>query len=143
MKLEMIFTAASNSVIPSSSSSLKLFRYVNIKRTAEAAARATDRSDYFRYDADGNFTLHGVKFITLDVLNDPVNSYGEVIILCDPDAIAYGPVEDITSEGEYSIVKKSYITSFDVFFDIALLFPQDVLYADVVAIESSPSNGGD
>lgn len=116
---------------------------VEAKLLAEAgAARATDRSDYFRYDADGNFTLHGIKFITLDVLNDPVNSYGEVIILADPDAIAYGPVEDITSEGEYSLLKKSYITSFDVFFDIALLFPQDVLYADVVAVESSPSSGG-
>lgn len=114
---------------------------VEAKLLAEAGTRATDRSDYFRYDADGNFTLHGVKFITIDVLNDPVNSYGEVIILADPDAIAYGPVEDITSEGEYSVVKKSYITSFDVFFDIALLFPQDVLYADVVAVESSPSNG--
>lgn len=99
---------------------------------AEAgAARATDRSDYFRYDADGNFTLHGVKFITLDVLNDPVNSYGDVVILCDPDAIGYGPVEDITSEGEYSVMKKSYVTSFDVFFDIAVLFAEDVLYADV------------
>jgi hypothetical protein len=99
---------------------------------AEAGAlRATDRSDYFRYDADGNFTLHGVKFITLDVLNDPVNSYGDVAILCDPDAICYAPVEDITSEGEYSVMKKSYVTSFDVFFDIALLFAEDVLYADV------------
>ena len=99
---------------------------------AEAGAlRATDRSDYFRYDADGSFVLHGVKFITLDVLNDPVNSYGDVAILCDPDAICYAPVEDITSEGEYSVVKKSYITSFDVFFDIALLFAEDVLYADV------------
>lgn len=115
---------------------------VEAKLLAEAGTRATDRSDYFRYDADGNFTLHGIKFITLDVLNDPANSYGEVIILADPDAIAYGPVEDITSEGEYSLVKKSYITSFDVFFDIALLFPQDVLYADVVAVESSPSSGG-
>ena len=116
---------------------------IEAKLLAEAGAlRATDRSDYFRYDADGNFTLHGVKFITLPVLNDPANDYGEVIILADPDAIAYGPVEDITSEGEYSVVKKSYITSFDVFFDIALLFPQDVLYADVVAIESSPSSGG-
>lgn len=99
---------------------------------AEAgAARATDRSDYFRYDADGNFTLHGIKFISLDVLNDPVNSYGDVIILADPDAIGYAPVEDITSEGEYSVMKKSYVTSFDVFFDIALLFAQDVIYADV------------
>lgn len=115
---------------------------IEAKLLAEAgAARATDRSDYFRYDADGNFTLHGIKFITLPVLNDPANDYGEVIILCDPDSVAYAPVEDITSEAEYSVVKKSYITSFDVFFDIALLFPQDVLYADVVAVESSPSSG--
>ena len=99
---------------------------------AEAgASRATDRSDFFRYDADGNFVLHGIKFIAIDVLNDPVNSYGDVIILADPDAIAYAPVEDITSEGEYSVMKKSYVTSFDVFFDIALLFAQDVIYADV------------
>ena len=115
---------------------------VEAKLLAEAgAARATDRSDYFRYDADGNFTLHGVKFITLDVLNDSVNGYSDVVILCDPDSIGCGIVENITSEGEYSVVKKSYITSFDVFFDIALLFPQDVLYADVVAVESSPSSG--
>ena len=102
------------------------------KLLAEAGSyRATDKSDYFRYDADGNFTLHGIKFITLDVLNDPVNSYGDVVILADPDAIGYAPVEDITSEGEYSVMKKSYVISFDVFFDIALLFAQDVIYADV------------
>ena len=102
------------------------------KLLAEAgASRATDRSDYFRYDADGNFILHGIKFIALDVLNDPVNSYGDVVILCDPDAIGYAPVEDITSEGEYSVMKKAYVTSFDVFFDIAILFAQDVIYADV------------
>lgn len=108
------------------------------KLVAEAgASRATDRSDYFRYDADGNITLHGIKFIALDVLNDPVNGYGDVVILCDPDAIGYAPVEDITSEGEYSVMKKSYVLSFDVFFDIALLYAQDVIYADV---SYSPKN---
>ena len=102
------------------------------KLIAEAGERPTARGDIYRYDADGNFILHGIKFVTLDVLNDPVNDYGEVVILCDPDSVGYGPVEDITGEGDYNIYKKSYVVSFDVFFDVALLYAQDVLYADVV-----------
>ena len=38
---------------------------------------------------------------------------------------------DIESESAYVIEKKAYLTSVDVMFDVAIIFAEDVLYADV------------
>ena len=101
------------------------------KLIAEASKRETDGGDRLFFNDNGNLILRGREVIQLDALDNPVNSYSDVVIIADPDSIAYGPVMDMESEAEYSVERKSYLTSVDVMFDVAVIFAEDVLYADV------------
>ena len=98
---------------------------------AEASKRETEGGDRLFFNDNGNLILRGREVVQLDALDKPVNSYADEIIIADPDSIAYGPVMDMESEAEYSVQQKSYITSVDVMFDVAVIFAEDVLYADV------------
>jgi hypothetical protein len=98
---------------------------------AEASKRETDGGDKLFFNDNGNMVFRGIEIIPLDVLDTPVNSYGDVIIIANPDSIAYGPVMEAESEAEYKIESKAYLTSVDWMFDVGLIFAEDVLYGDV------------
>jgi len=104
---------------------------LSAKIIEEASKRETDGGDRLLFNDNGNFVFRGIEVIPLDVLDAPVNSYGDVIILANPDSIAYGPVMEAESEAEYKIESKAYLTSVDWMFDVGIIFAEDVLYADV------------
>ena len=98
---------------------------------AEASKRETEGGDRLFFNDNGNLVLRGREVVQLDALDNPVNSYTDVILIANPDSIAYYPVMDIESESAYIIEKKAYLTSVDVMFDVGIIFAEDVLYAGV------------
>ena len=103
---------------------------------AEASKRETDGGDRLLFNDVGNMMFRGREVVQLDVLDNPVNDYGDVVLIANPDSIAYGPVMEAESESQYDIKMKSYITSVDFMFDVAVIYAEDVLYAKV---DYSPS----
>ena len=103
---------------------------------AEASKRETDGGDRLLFNDVGNMMFRGREVVQLDVLDNPVNNYGDVVLIANPDSIAYGPVMEAESESQYDIKMKSYITSVDFMFDVAVIYAEDVLYAKV---DYSPS----
>jgi len=101
------------------------------KLIAEASKRETDGGDRLFFNDVGNLVLRGREVIQLDALDNPVNSYGDTIIIMNPDSVGYGPVMDMESESAYVIERKAYLTSVDVMFDVGIIFAEDVLYAEV------------
>lgn len=100
----------------------------------EADARETDEGDRIYFKGDQLF-IWGVPIVVANFLDTPKNSYNEHIVLANPDSIVYGFLEDITSENEYSVDKKAYLSTVDVFFDVLILYAKDVLVAEVPPIE--------
>jgi len=98
---------------------------------AEASKRETEGGDRLFFNDNGNMVFRGREVIQLDALDNPVNSYNDVVIIANPDSIGYGPIMEAESEAEYKIEMKSYLTSVDWMFDVAVIFPEDVLYAKV------------
>ena len=98
---------------------------------AEASKRETEGGDRLFFNDNGNMVFRGREVIQLDAFDNPVNSYADVVIIANPDSIGYGPIMEAESEAEYKIELKSYLTSVDWMFDVAIIFPEDVLYADV------------
>lgn len=96
----------------------------------EADARETEQGDKIYFNGDQLF-IWGVPVQVADVLDNPKNSYGEYVILANPDSIVYGFLEDITSENSYEHEKKAYLSSVDVWFDVLILYDKDVLCAEV------------
>lgn len=107
------------------------------KLIAEASKRETDGGDRLFFNDVGNLVLRGREVIQLDALDNPVNSYGDTIIIMNPDSVGYGPVMDMESESAYVIERKAYLTSVDVMFDVGIIFAEDVLYAGVDYTPSS------
>lgn len=106
---------------------------------AEASKRETEVGDRLFFNDIGNLVFRGREVVQLDALDNPVNEYGDCILIANTDSIAYYPVMDVESESAYVIEKKSYLTSVDVMFDVGIIFAEDVLYAEVV---SSPNDNG-
>jgi len=100
----------------------------------EADARETDEGDRIYFKGDQLY-IWGVPITVANFLDTPKNSYNEHIILANPDSIVYGFLEDITSENEYSVDKKAYLSTVDVFFDVLILYAKDVLCAEVPPID--------
>lgn len=98
---------------------------------AEAGKRETEGGDKLFFNDDGNMVFRGREVIQLDVLDNPVNGYGDVVIIANPDSIGYGPVMEAESEAEYKVEMKAYLTSVDWMFDVGIIFAEDVLYSDV------------
>ena len=98
---------------------------------AEASKRETEGGDRLFFNDNGNMVFRGREVIQLDALDNPENSYGDVVIIANPDSIAYGPVMEAEAEAQYYVDKKAYLTSVDFMFDVGLIFAEDVLYADV------------
>lgn len=101
------------------------------KMIAQASKRETEGGDKLFFNDNGNMVFRGREVVQLDALDNPVNSYSDVVIIANPDSIGYGPVMEAESESEYKIEMKSYLTSVDWMFDVAIIFAEDVLYADV------------
>ena len=101
------------------------------KMVAEASKRETEGGDRLFFNDNGNMVFRGREVIQLDALDNPVNSYNDVVIIANPDSIGYGPIMEAESEADYKIEMKSYLTSVDWMFDVAVIFPEDVLYAKV------------
>ena len=98
---------------------------------AEASKRETEGGDRLFFNDNGNLVFRGREVVQLDALDNPVNSY---IINFGQNGAKYNsyyPVMDIESESAYVIEKKAFLTSVDVMFDVAIIFAEDVLYADV------------
>ena len=98
---------------------------------AEASKRETDTGDRLLFNDEGNMLFRGLEVVPLDVLDNPVNSYSDVVIIANPDSIGYGPVMEAESEAEYKLEMKAYLTSVDYMFDVGIIFAEDVLYAAV------------
>ena len=98
---------------------------------AELSQRETERGDHLFYDEEGNATYRGRKIIQLDGLDEPENDYGDELIIANFDSVGYGPLLEADSESQYYTHMKSFLTSVDWMFDIGIIFPEDVLYADV------------
>ena len=99
----------------------------------EADARETVEGDRIYFKGDQLY-IWGVPITVANFLDTPKNSYNEQVILANPDSIVYGFLEDITSENEYSVDKKAYLSTVDVFFDVLILYAKDVLCAEVPPI---------
>ena len=104
---------------------------MSAKMINEASKRETDGGDRLLFNDEGNMMFRGLEVVPLDVLDNPVNSYTDVVIIANPDSIAYGPVMEAESEAEYNLLSKAYITSVDWMFDVGIIFAEDVLYASV------------
>ena len=101
------------------------------KLIGELGQRETERGDKLIFDDEGNATYRGRKIIQLDALDDPENSYSDELIIGNLDSVAYGPVLEADSESQYYTHMKSFLTSVDWMFDVGIIFPEDILYADV------------
>ena len=102
----------------------------------EADARETGEGDRIYFKGDQLY-IWGVPVVVANFLDTPKNGYNEHIILANPDSIVYGFLEEITSENDYILEKKSYLSTVDVYFDVLILYAKDVLCAEVV---NTPSN---
>lgn len=106
---------------------------------AEAGKRETEGGDKLFFNDDGNMVFRGREVIQLDVLDNPVNGYSDVVIIANPDSVGYGPVMEAESEAEYKVEMKAYLTSVDFMFDVGIIFAEDILYSDV-DYTAKPSN---
>lgn len=99
--------------------------------------RETDGGDRLLFNDVGNVMFRGREVVQLDALDEPVENK-QYIIIANPASIIYAPLLEMDSEAEYSVRHKAYLTSVDVWFDVAILYSQDVLYAEVK--ETTPSS---
>ncbi len=102
----------------------------------EADKRQTERGDTLYFDDNGQLTLWGVPIVRADSLDVPENNIGEQVLMADPDSIVFGFLSEITSENEYKLEYKSYLSTVDVYFDVLLLYHKDALSAHVINIPS-------
>lgn len=97
----------------------------------EAANRETDLGDAI-YLNGNDISIFGIPVKTASFLSRPKEGFSERIILCDPTSIVFGFVSELESESTYEHNKKAYLSSVDVELDIGLIYPTDVLYAEIV-----------
>lgn len=97
----------------------------------EASRRETSLGDTV-YVNGNDITIFGVPLKTASFLSRPIDGEGEKILLCDPKSVVFGFVSEIESESTYEHSRKAYLSSVDLEMDIGMIYPTDVLYADVV-----------
>jgi len=99
--------------------------------TAEAGNnRQTQQGDALFFNG-AELTLWNTPIRVAEFLDTPENDFGEQILLCNPESIVFGFLDQITSENSYEHPQKSYLSSVDVFFDVLILWNKDVLVAEV------------
>ena len=97
----------------------------------EASKRETDLGDTI-YINGNDITVFGIPVKTADFINRPANGSGEKLIICDPKSIVFGFVQNIESESTYEHGRKAYLSSVDLEFDAGMIYPVDVMFADIV-----------
>lgn len=96
----------------------------------EASRRETSLGDTI-YINGNTISIFGVPIRTANFLSRPTAGEGEKILLCDPKSVVFGFVSEVESESSYEHTKKAYLSSVDLEMDIGMIYPTDVLYADV------------
>ena len=97
----------------------------------EASRRETDLGDSL-YVNGNDISVFGIPIRTAGFINKPENGFNEKIIICDPKSIVFGFVQNIESESTYEHGRKAYLSSVDLEFDAGMIYPIDVMYADIV-----------
>lgn len=100
------------------------------KLLAECAKRESNLGDTV-YVNGKDISIFGVPIRTADFLNRPAEGYNERILIANPKSIVFGIVSNIDSEATYEHQLKSWLVSVDLEFDAGLIYPTDVLYADI------------
>lgn len=97
----------------------------------EAANRETELGDAI-YLNGNDISIFGIPVKTASFLSRPASGFSERIILCDPASVVFGFVSELESESTYEHNKKAYLSSVDVELDVGMIYPTDVLYAEIV-----------
>lgn len=97
----------------------------------EASKRETDLGDSL-YVNGNDISIFGIPVKTAGFINRPANGFNERLLICDPKSIVFGFVQTIESESTYEHARKAYLSSVDLEFDAGMIYPVDVMYADVV-----------
>ena len=104
----------------------------------EASQRPTEGGDSIFFGGQTFQQFLDANVIALDVLDEyldddgvAINGYGEVMILCDPQAIGYGPLLEADSVMSYELLLLSYVCANKFMFDVGVIDCEDVLYAKV------------
>ena len=98
----------------------------------EADARETSEGDRLFFNG-GELRIWNTAITVADFLDVPENDFGEQVLLCDPDSLVFGFLDQITSENSYEHTQKAYLSSVDVYFDVLILWNKDILVAEVVS----------
>ena len=102
--------------------------------TQEAGRRETGQGDAIFFNGT-TLTIWNTPIVVADFLDTPENDFGEQILLCNPDSLVFGFLDEIKSENSYEHEYKSYLSSVDVYFDVLILWNKDILVAKVTVAE--------
>lgn len=110
----------------------------------EAEGRETDEGDNL-YFKDNQLYLWGVPIVAADFLDDVRNGWidtpaaeeatlevKDLVLIANPDSLVFGFLNRFESENEYSVAKKAYLSSIDVYYDVLVLLNKDALAARVI-----------
>lgn len=98
--------------------------------TQEASKRETAFADALLFEGQ-ELRLWNTPITVADFLDNPENDFGEQILLANPESIVFGFLDEMTSENDYILQEKSYLSTIDVYFDTLILWNKDVLVAKV------------
>ena len=96
----------------------------------EASRRETDLGDKIIINGT-DISIFGVPVVEADFIDNPANGFKERIVFCDPKTVVFGVLWMMESESTYEHNMKGYLSSVDIEFDSGMIFPKDILYADV------------
>ena len=104
----------------------------------EASQRPTTGGDSIFFGGETFNQFLDTHVIALDVMDEylddegnAINGYGEVVFLCDPQTIAYGPLMEGESVINYELLLLSYVCANKFMFDVGIIDAEDILYANV------------
>lgn len=97
----------------------------------EASQRQTQKGDEIFFDGK-EMRIFNIPVEAAHVLEEPVNGYGEHVILANFDSFAFGYLNNMESENTYEHSRKAYLTSVDVYFGTAIIYGEDILAAPVI-----------
>lgn len=104
----------------------------------EASQRPTTGGDSIFFGGETFSQFLDTHVVALDVLDEylddageNINGYGEVMLLCDPKSIGYGPLMEAESVLKYELLLLSYVCANKFMFDVGVIDSEDVLYANV------------